>query len=459
MGSERRHPTVTSRVRERLELARRLLEEPSERISTSSLGRLGRTGRAILRGRSIFGSDGEDPDPEAVLQLVRSLGELKGIAMKLGQILSYIDPSMPESTRQLLGALRTSASTSPFEEVERTLRADLRPEDADLLLAGMEATPVASASIGQVHRAHVEGAQLAVKVRHPGIDEAIAADFRAASIAPMVAAVLAPGADIEEVVSEARRTFLEECDYTLEARRQARFRELFREDDRILIPEVHTRFSGPRVLSSGWQEGADFDTFFERGPPPEVRNRIGAALWDFYFGSLYRHGLFNADPHPGNLLFGDDGRVLILDHGCVRELDRDTVRAFARLGQATRDDQRLGIEAALTALGGRPVKSDRGYELTRRLLRSFFAPLLVPGARAIEAGVALKPREIMRDKRAMMDLRLPGRLLFLMRIRFGLYAVLARTDACLDWQAMESALAEEALSLGAQAQGPAASSS
>jgi predicted unusual protein kinase regulating ubiquinone biosynthesis (AarF/ABC1/UbiB family) len=388
-------------------------------------------------------------DPAVVERLVRSLGELKGIAMKMGQILSYIDDSLPDEVRRMLSLLQTTSQPTAFEEIERTVRAELG-ERADELLSTMDRSPAASASIGQVHRARLpDGTGVAVKVKHPGIEEAIRADFRAATVAPFFAGVMGAGVDVREMIDEARARFLEECDYVLEARRQRRFAELGLAAPVVVVPDVHEAYSSPSVLTTTWHSGRSFEDFLGGEPSPTAaeRDRAGRALYEFYLGALYRHGLFNADPHPGNLLFEPGGarRIVILDYGCVREFDAATVRAMAEMSRAVRGGDAQAVRHALVGLGARdPGSRGAALETTHALLRGFFAPVLEPGRHRIAAGIATEAREVARAKLAIMRLRLPGKLLFLFRIRFGLYAVLARLGAELDWCALEAELADGA---------------
>jgi predicted unusual protein kinase regulating ubiquinone biosynthesis (AarF/ABC1/UbiB family) len=428
-------------------LLEHLRAEAGTPIPTSSLGRLGRT--AVTGARVGFGAlagrlRGQVPglgslSPEALARLVESLGELKGIAMKLGQIVSYVDGSLDPEARQFLAVLQRYSQPTPFAQIEKTIQDDLGTR-GPALLARLEREPVATASIGQVHRAVVEdGARVAVKVRHPEIDTAIRADFKAAAIGKLMARAFAPGLDVAEILEEARARFLEECDYALEARRQARFVELFAGHDSIVIPAVDLDWSGPRVLTTAWCEGATLEAFLESQPPADARERAARSLYEFYVGTLYRHGLFNADPHPGNLLFASDGRITILDHGCVREFDRDTVTALVGLSRAVRRDDQRQIQAALGAIGMPRPAAD--FDVTRGLLRGFFAPLLTPGRHAIAADRAVAMGETVKLKRKLMKMRLPGKLMFLFRIRFGLYAVLSRIGAELDWSALEDEVA------------------
>ena len=169
-------------------LFERLRGEGGAAVPTSAFGRLRRmagtalrTARAARKG----GGPGEGlgaVDLDAIERLVMSLGELKGVAMKMGQILSYIDADMPPETQRLMGLLQVYSQPTPFETIAATIREDV-PAEADVILASLDREPVASASIGQVHRARrPDGTAVAVKVRHPGIDDAIRADFRSASI-------------------------------------------------------------------------------------------------------------------------------------------------------------------------------------------------------------------------------------------------------------------------------------
>ncbi len=151
---------------------------------------------------------------------------------------------------------------------------------------------------------------------------------------------------------------------------------------------------------------------------------------------MYRHGLFNADPHPGNLLFQDDGHLTVLDYGCVREFDPGMRRSIARLSRAVRADDAAAIRAALVALGGADP-DERVFPTTRSLLRGFFGPVLTPGPHAVEAGFNTDLRAILDDKLGVIRMRLPGRLLFLFRIRFGLHSELAKLRSVADWQAIE----------------------
>ncbi|PTL77142.1 AarF/ABC1/UbiB kinase family protein [Vitiosangium sp. GDMCC 1.1324] len=423
-------------------------------LARSGVERLWKTGRGVaglalsalggrLRGR---GEGLAAADVRAVSQLVARLGELKGLAMKAGQILGYIDPTLPEELRGLLSVLQTASPASPFPQVEAVIREAFGAR-ADVLLAGLERQPVSVASIGQVHRARLpEGTDVAVKVRHPGIDEALRSDFRTAGAGSAFASLLVPGAaaSVRGFVEEAHTVLLEECDYSLERERQTTFARLFSQDETILIPAIEPDWCSPAVLTTRWISGRSFDSFLGSQSSQGARDRMGVALFSFYVGTLYRHGLFHGDPHPGNYAFRDDGRLVIYDFGCVRSFDPETVLACSALLEAVRTDDARRIREALVALGAEPPGDSESLEMLRTLLRGFFAPLLEHGAHPMHPGPGLEAQELLRDKRFLARLSLPGRFLFLFRLRFGLYAVLARLGAIADWGALESQWAEAA---------------
>jgi predicted unusual protein kinase regulating ubiquinone biosynthesis (AarF/ABC1/UbiB family) len=443
---------------ERVGMLRQQLLGTEKSLARSGVERLWKTGRgaaglafSALGGRLRGKGEGlAAADARAIAQLVARLGELKGLSMKAGQILGYIDPALPEELRALLSVLQTASPANPFAQVEATIRSAFGAR-ADGLLAGLERRPVSVASIGQVHRARLpEGTDVAVKVRHPGIDEALRSDFRSAGAGSAVASLLMPGASasVRGFIDEARTVLLEECDFSLERERQATFARLFAHDETLLIPAVEPAWCAPTVLTTRWLPGRSFDAFLAAGPSQEERNRVGEALFSFYVGTLYRHGLFHGDPHPGNYAFREDGRVVVYDFGCVRAFDPPSVLAFSALIQAVRSDEPRYMREALVALGAAPPSDARNLALLRTLLRGFFAPLLVRGAHAMDPGPGFEAQQLLRDKRFLLKLALPGRFLFLFRLRFGLSAVLARLGAIADWGALESQWAEEARQRG-----------
>lgn len=432
-------PTTPQAPAEAVSSARTRLIGGHEPVPTSSLGRLWRSGRSALGvGSAILRSRrGQEIDPAEVEAIVARLGGLKGVAMKVGQMLGYVDQSLPPEVRSMMGLLQTAASSASFDDVEQVLRGALG-ERADALLAGIEREPIAVASIGQVHRARLpDGSDVAVKIRHRGIEDAMRADFRSASLGKMFAAV-SGASTVSDLIDEAKEAFLEECHFTLEADRQQRFAELFADDPTIVVPEVVREWSSDDVLVTRWIGGQTLAEFLADDPSQHVRDTVGEALFRFWIRTLYRDGLFHGDPHPGNFALLPDGRIVVYDFGCVRSFPPELRRGFALLAESARADDLDAMIAAVTAIGGTVPKDHEGRMHMRRLLLGFFGPLSTPGRRAIAPDEGFDARDLMRDKLAVAKLRLPGRMLFLFRLRFGLYAVLAQLRAVADWAALEA---------------------
>lgn len=423
-------------------LADELLER-KDRIPTSKLGRLGRTAwtalstaRMVRKGYSTP-NDADRFTPEELISLVSSFGKLKGIAMKMAQMLSYIDVALPEELRTALSVLQTHAQPMDFEEVRNIIVADLADRGRELL-DQMEATPVAAASIGQVHRAWLHGkTRVAVKVRYPQIEQAIRSDFGPAAFGTKLASLIYPGAKIDTMVEEARSRFLEECDYQHEADAQGRFVELFSAHADIMVPAVHPEYGSRRVLTTDWVEGVRFEDFLAKNPSQAERDRIGKALFGFYIGTLFRHGLYNCDPHPGNYLVLPDGRIAILDYGCTRVFQAGFVRLLAALTDAVHRDERAYLHRVFLDLGMVTEGQHYDFDTARSLVRGFYGPMLRDEFQRIEISQIKDMRAVFQTKRELLKLSLPGEFLFLFRIRFGLLSILARLGAQANWYQLE----------------------
>jgi hypothetical protein len=298
-----------------------------------------------LRGRSISAGD-----TESIHRLVASLGKLKGVAMKMGQHLSYVDTSIPDEVRAALAALQTHSQPMSMTRVTKIIRDELGAK-ASALIDSMDPLPIASASIGQVHRARLpNGTAVAVKVQHPGVLESIDSDFGPASVAARLASWVYPSAQIDDFVREARARVLDECDYRAEARHQITLAAKLAGHPTLVIPTVHPAYCSDRVLTTDLIEGIHPDEFLASDPSEEQRSQLGNALFEFYVGSLLKWNILSGDPHPGNYLRCADGRIAIIDHGCTRTLGADGERrgAIVRVFDAP---DRPSAYKAIAALG------------------------------------------------------------------------------------------------------------
>jgi predicted unusual protein kinase regulating ubiquinone biosynthesis (AarF/ABC1/UbiB family) len=410
------------------------------------LGRALRLGATSARAStewaaaSLLEAMGGSSGAEAVLRassarVAAGLGRMKGLAMKVGQYLSFALPDLSPELRDALAVLQTSSPPRPFEAIAAVIEAELgRPVDA--AFREFERTPMAAASIGQVHRAALaDGTRVAVKVQYPDVAEAVRADLANAAMLARTVRLLVPGLDAEGVAAELRERILEELDYRAEARWQASFGERFAGHPFIAIPAVIVSHSAGRVITTGFADGRDFPAALR--DRPAVRSRRGEILFRFLLRCLLRDGTFVADPHPGNYRFDEAGdRVAFLDFGCVKALPAGTLAALRELFRGALDGDRARVHAAAGGLGVVAPGTDGAavvsaivhlYVPFRRDAVEPFPPLLSGPALRAAAGEGARFSAVRRE------LRVHRELPFVNRTVIGLHAVLARLGATANW--------------------------
>jgi predicted unusual protein kinase regulating ubiquinone biosynthesis (AarF/ABC1/UbiB family) len=265
---------------------------------------------------------------EAAEQIVDALGTMKGAAMKIGQVMSFLDVGLvPEEYREefqrKLAKLRDSAPTVTFKDMSKVIVDELG-EPVREVFDEFDEEPIAAASIGQVYRARLQdGREVAVKVQYPGVAAAVRADMQNLGLILRLAKRIAPGMDPKAIGEEIRSRIGEELDYELEAQNQRALARIFRGHPFIVIPDVITSLSHERMMVSEYVHGAGFEELKTR--PQEERDRIGEMIFRFYFSCLYRHGQFSGDPHPGNSMLLDDGRMAFFDFGLFKRMPPGSV--------------------------------------------------------------------------------------------------------------------------------------
>jgi predicted unusual protein kinase regulating ubiquinone biosynthesis (AarF/ABC1/UbiB family) len=379
---------------------------------------------------------------ETAMKMVSVLGEMKGAAMKLGQLASFIDteflpPEYAEIYHDELAKLRTSAPPMPWKKVVKVLEEDYKGEPLDELFAEIEEEAFAAASIGQVHRATLhDGRTVAVKIQYPGVAEALEADLRNATVIVRLARALAPGLDAQAVAEELRERVMEELDYEYEAQNQRAFSRAYRGHPFIYVPDVVTRLSRRRVLVTEYVEGLGFEEIKEL-PKPD-RDRFGEIVFRFCFGSIYHLQHFNADAHPGNYILLGDGRVAFLDFGMTKRLDREQIELEQRAIDAAARRDPEALRQALHDLGfiKNPSKLD-----AERLLEHV---MVVGGWYMEDREIEINPERVMKVIESTSDPRseyyglmrrenLPAEELMGRRMETGVLAVLAQLRAKRNW--------------------------
>jgi predicted unusual protein kinase regulating ubiquinone biosynthesis (AarF/ABC1/UbiB family) len=431
-------------------------EEQERKIPQTRIGRSAKLGTAIggqatryagTAAANVVRSDEKAQERletrhlETALKMASTLGEMKGAAMKIGQMASFIDvdflpPEYREIYQKQLSKLRTHAPAMPWEKV-RTVLEEEYDEQPERVFASIEEEAFAAASIGQVHRATLhDGSKVAVKIQYPGIADALESDVANMGILVRLARVLAPGLDAKSVASELRERVLEELDYEFEAQNQRTFARAYDDHPFIFVPKVHSRLSRRRVLVTDYVEGRGFDEI--KDLDQDERDIFGEIVFRFCFGSIYHLQHFNADTHPGNYLLMEDGRVAFLDFGMTKRLTNQQIQLEQRAVDAAVNDDPEALRSALHDLGfvSDPKKVDAERLMTH---------VKMVGGWYLEDGeVQITPRRVMKMIEVTSDPRsdffdlvrkesLPADELMGRRMETGLLAVLAQLRATANW--------------------------
>ncbi|WP_307828656.1 AarF/UbiB family protein [Antrihabitans sp. YC2-6] len=306
----------------------------TRKLASIPLGMAGRA--AVGYGRKLAGGNKGEINAQlsqkAADQLFSVLGELKGGAMKFGQALSVMEAAIPdeyaEPYREALTKLQAEAPPMPAATMHLVLDQQLGTKWRERF-ASFDDKPTASASIGQVHRAvWSDGRDVAVKVQYPGADEALRADLKTLARFANMMATIVPGTDVKPVLAELNERMEEELDYRIEANNQRRFAKEFEGDPDFAIPRVVA--SSPKVVVTEWMTAKPLREIIKHGTREE-RNHIGRLFALFAFSSPARVGSLHCDPHPGNFMVLDDGRLGIIDFGACAPLPDGLPIALGRM--------------------------------------------------------------------------------------------------------------------------------
>ena len=408
----------------------------SAKLAGLPIGLAGRTALGV--GKRVGGRPAElvaqEIQQRTAEQLFAVLGQLKGGAMKMGQALSVFEAALPEEVagpyRAALTQLQESGPPMPTAMVHKVLVAELGPSWRDRFRS-FDDTAVASASIGQVHRAvWADGRDVAVKVQYPGAGKALMGDLTQLGRVARLFSAVSPGIDVKPLIAELKARVAEELDYRLEATYQRSFAAAFDGDPEIVVPKVID--GTERVLVTEWLEGEPLSRIIAGGTAAD-RDRAGLLFVRFLYSAPGRCGLLHADPHPGNFRLLPDGRFGVLDFGAVNRvpdglpepmgrlirlaLDGDAAAVLAGLREEgfVRADLEVDADAVLAYLRPmlRPLTEDT-FTFTRTWLRGEAARLADPRSQAARLG---------------RQLNLPPEYLLIHRVTLGGIGVLCQLGA------------------------------
>jgi predicted unusual protein kinase regulating ubiquinone biosynthesis (AarF/ABC1/UbiB family) len=436
------------------------MDKPKDKPPTSKLGRLARLASLSTKGiplafegaKRALGVDrarSEDEEraarqkmardsKKAAEAMLKTLGEMKGLPLKVGQMLSYIDGIAPQGYedkfKQTLKRLQDKAPPLSPEAAWQVVREELGAAP-DEVFASWEREPFAAASIGQVHRAVTKsGDPVAVKVQYPGIDKAIRNDLKSINLLGSMLGPLSTKTNAKETIAELTEVFLSELDYTREAEMADVFRRMHQDNPNIMVPRVHQSLSTARVLTTELVLGIGYQELCDNAPQEE-RDASGKAIWQFMFRSLLCHGYLYADPHPGNYRFLGDGRVAFLDFGCVKQISEQMMGGVKRYMRAAFDDDWEEFDrACVEVLDYKP--DDPSWEVYRDYTIFLLEPLRQEEFRCSQARARQAVTHIaagvrglaFRDGETLPTIphvpKLPREFVFMNRLQWGLASVL-----------------------------------
>lgn len=394
-------------------------------------GLAGKIGIAGMKRKLLGASDEEKATDaakakEAAMALVRDIGALKGLVMKIGQMASYLPGALPDEAQSILAQLQSESVAMTYDRVAEVIRAELG-QAPESLFDDFEEKPFAAASIGQVHRARFRDKPVAVKVQYPGIEDALKSDLSTIGFMTKMS-VLGLPIDGGALVDELRERILEECDYALEAKNQTELGAYMR------VPRVVAERSSRRVLTTELSPGMRFAELVATGSQ-SAKDRAGEIIFRTSFDCLFRHGVYNGDPHPGNYLFDEDGDVTFLDFGCVRRFDPGFMSRWKAFARGILDHDRENFADRFRGLGmvGREkgFDFDAQWEITQYLYRPFLQR--TPFMTYTDAYVRESYGVLLFENKNQRHSAMPPEWLLLNRLQWGMNAVLAKLNATAAW--------------------------
>ena len=379
----------------------------------------------------------EDLALQTAEDVADTLGTMKGVMMKIGQMASYVDDGLSPGVRRTLSRLQDSVPPMSGELAAHVVEEELGlpPERA---FARWDPQPIAAASIGQVHRAvTLDGRAVAVKVQYPGIAETIAADLRNVALLRRMLRITAPAQDVDALLTELRDRVMEELDYRREAANQRLLAAYYDGHPTIHVPGIISELSTRGMVTSELSGGARFAELASW--PQHERDLAAETIYRFVFRSLYEVRAFNGDPHPGNYLFHRGGRVTFLDFGLVKHFTPAELQPLLQMARnvcVEHDPEafRRSLENAGFLRPGAPLSTQAIVEH----LAVFYDTIREPGPLTITSDYASSVVRRFFDVRSPVAdyISVPRSYVILQRINLGLFAVLGELSATANWRAI-----------------------
>lgn len=428
------------------------MSKKESELITSAVGRLFKLGGVATQvGMSLAAQQAtsflfSDPIAQArktekfVLNAIRvteALGELKGAAMKVGQMLSVHEGLLPPEVNAVLRGLQKDAPKVPFERMEAVLRSELA--DYDTLFESLDSEPIAAASIGQVYRGRLkDGREVAVKVQYPDIDQVVRSDLK--NLKKLFSSLIAMVAEVEfdEIWEELKERLLEELDYNFEAGNIERMVALHADIPEVIVPGVIRAASSQRVLTMDYVPGLSPDQACSDDYEQSLKDLWGGRLLEFVIRGLLEHRFLHADPNFANYAFLEDGRLIVYDHGCMKAIPEVLAEQYRRVLATLMDGDLEALPQRLYEMGIYKRRSNK--PLPREVLDPLAKEALaIVGPEPFRFSNESEIYEIIFDVkgqylRELTDVGLPPDMVMVNRSLGGLFGNLCRLEATGAWR-------------------------
>jgi|HubBroStandDraft_3_1064219.scaffolds.fasta_scaffold06053_3 predicted unusual protein kinase regulating ubiquinone biosynthesis (AarF/ABC1/UbiB family) len=366
-----------------------------------------------------------------------TLGTMKGVLMKLGQMASYVDDGLNPQVRRTLSRLQDSVPPMSPALAAQVITEELG-SPPDEVFKEWDPVPIAAASIGQVHRAMTkDGEAVAVKVQYPGIAETISADLGNVGLLRSLLKMAAPNQDVNALIEELRERIREELDYEREAASQAKFAAFYDGHPTIHVPKIIPDLCAKRVITSELATGARFQEFLTW--PQAEQDLAAETIYRFVFRSLYEAHAFNGDPHPGNYLFQPGGQVTFLDYGLVKYFTPEELTPLEHMVRyLCVDDDKEGFRRAMVDAGFLMPETPLPTDDIVEHMSLFYDTVRTRGPRTMTGEYASSVARRFFDFRSPLAAyaRIPRSYVIVQRINLGLFSILAEMNATGDWRAI-----------------------
>jgi len=392
---------------------------------------IGRERAVVLVKRPFLSEDNyEKLKEENTAQIAEILFEkisvLKGTAVKIAQSLAMHNV-LPYQVHQTLQKSYNRIEPISKVVIMQVLKAEYG-KDYKKVFAHFNLHPFAAASLGQVHEARTfDGKRLAIKVQYPGIDKTIRSDLE------LMKNFMRFHDNLAEILDEVRVRILEEVDYKKELQNYRWAYERFNTPTTV-VPKVYEDFCTPHIIAADYIEGVDLLSWLESRPPMRQKKQIANAIWKVFVESVFDYRKIQADPNPGNYLVTNDGRLALVDFGCMKSFSEEFISLYKRLFQSAVTNKKDEILALYRQAGFLDVDEERADKAYRDVIEPFnrwaVEPLLcetfVFSKAYLEKGVEFAARFSSKPFNINKD------FIFLDRTLHGLYALFERMGVPVD---------------------------